>query len=263
MTDKSSLDICNEKKIGAYFKRHHPDFVINAAAYTDVELAEVERTTAFQINATGPHTLAVACKRMNIPLLHFSSDYVFDGEKNSPYSEEDQCNPLNYYGLTKLAGEKAIRAELFKHIILRTSWVFSNEKSSFPMKIHNRLASKAELKVVNDQLGRPTSARALAHVVEKLLKKYFESKDHAWGTYNFCQKPTCTWFDFAKAVQNLSDRKGTAIRAVNSNAFPQVATRPKYSALNTKKLEEYLGITEEEIGFWYTDVSILLTGKKS
>ena len=160
--EKSALNITDKSDIRANIELYRPEIIINAAAYTAVDKAEHETSTAHQINTIGPKNLAEICKEYSILLIHISTDYVFDGSKSEPYTEEDIPSPINVYGETKLGGEKEIRSLLKKHIIIRTSWVFSHQGSNFVKSILDIAQNESRLKVVGDQYGAPTSASSIA-----------------------------------------------------------------------------------------------------
>jgi len=221
-----------------------PDLVINAAAYTNVDGAEDDEATALKVNADAPRALSKGCKQLNIPILHVSTDYVFDGTKEEPYVETDQTNPINAYGRTKLAGEIAIQEEADKYIILRTSWVFSKEGNNFVNTILRLAKERDELKVVNDQFGGPTSAECIAEV---LLRLATERKER-WGIYHYSGQPFVSWYDFAKKIveQGVDDgvlSEAPVIKPCGSDEFPAKADRPKNSRLSNNKLAEFFSLT--------------------
>jgi len=214
-----------------------PDLVINPAAYTNVDGAEDDEATALKVNADAPRALAKGCKQLDIPLFHVSTDYVFDGTKEKPYVETDQTNPINAYGRTKLAGELAIQEETHKHIILRTSWVFSKDGKNFVNTILRLAKERDELKVVNDQFGGPTSAECIAEVLLQLATKH---KAH-WGVYHYSGQPFVSWYEFAKKIVELGVDDGVLgkapiIKPCGSDEFAVKAKRPKNSRLFQEKL---------------------------
>lgn len=214
-----------------------PDLMVNPAAYTNVDGAEDDEETALKINADAPRALAKGCQQLDIPIFHVSTDYVFDGAKEEPYVETDQTNPINAYGRTKLAGELAVQEETDKHIILRTSWVFSKDGKNFVNTILRLARERDELKVVNDQFGGPTSAECIAEV---LLQLATEHKEH-WGVYHYSGQPFVSWYEFAKKILEQSVKNGVLTKApvVNpcgSDEFPIKAKRPKNSRLSCEKI---------------------------
>lgn len=215
-----------------------PDLVINPAAYTNVDGAEDDEATALKVNADAPRALARACQQLDIPLFHVSTDYVFDGTKEEAYVETDQTNPINAYGRTKLAGELAVQEEAQKHIILRTSWVFSKEGKNFVNTILRLAKERDELKVVNDQFGGPTSAECIAEV---LLQLATEHKEH-WGVYHYSGQPFVSWYEFAKKIVKHGEDDGVlskapVVKPCGSDEFPVKAKRPKNSRLFQEKLK--------------------------
>jgi len=219
-----------------------PDLVINPAAYTNVDGAEDDEVTAFKVNADAPRALARACKQLDIPMFHVSTDYVFDGTKEEPYVETDQTNPINAYGRTKLAGELAVQEEADKHIILRTSWVFSKDGKNFVNTILRLAKERDELKVVNDQFGGPTSAECIAEV---LLQLATEHKEH-WGVYHYSGQPFVSWYEFAKKIVEQGVKEGVLsktplINPCGSDEYQVKAKRPKNSRLLNYRLVEFFG----------------------
>ncbi|MEO1632504.1 MAG: dTDP-4-dehydrorhamnose reductase, partial [Bacteroidota bacterium] len=189
---RADLDLNDAKAVRAVVQAHQPDAVVNAAAYTAVDRAESEPDLAFAVNRDGPAALAAACADLGIPLVHFSTDYVFDGAKPEPYVEGDPAAPLGVYGQSKWEGEEAVRAALDRHLILRVSWVFSRHGGNF-VKTMLRLGREREaLRIVADQHGGPTPASAIADAALVTLRQASERNDD-WGTYHFCGAPFTTW----------------------------------------------------------------------
>src|SRR6185503_18667613 len=179
--------------------RHRPGLVVNAAAYTKVDLAESEAEAARQGNEIGPGVLARACAAAAIPLVHVSTDYVFDGSKPDAYLETDPITPLGVYGHSKAAGEKAVRDALREHVILRTSWVYGEFGHNFLKTILRLAATRDELRVVGDQRGCPTSTRDLAHAILAIAPR-LAARDTVWGTYHFAGTGVTTWHGFASRI---------------------------------------------------------------
>lgn len=216
-----------------------PPVVVNAAAYTAVDRAEGEPDLAFAVNAHGPAALAGACAELGVPLVHLSTDYVFDGAKATPYREDDSPAPLSVYGASKLAGEQAIRARLDRHVILRTAWVFSGRRDNFIRTMH-RLADRPELKVVDDQIGGPTAAAQVAEAVRALLAAIAAGRGR-WGTFHFCGSPAVSRFQLAGAVFAALGR-GPKLVPIATAAYPLPARRPANSMLDCRALEGAYGI---------------------
>jgi dTDP-4-dehydrorhamnose reductase len=224
--DRKQLDL--QKPDVAVIRIARPEVIINAAAYTAVDQAEDEPDLAHAVNAVAPGILAEEAKRAGALLVHFSTDYVFDGEKSTPYVEEDAPNPLNVYGRTKLAGEEAIRASGCRHLILRTSWVYAPTGRNFLKAI---LSQTKPLRVVNDQFGAPTSNLMLARAVSRLVEKGGE------GLYHLTAAGKTSWHGFASAAL-----PGRQIEAVSSSEYPVKARRPRNSVLDNAKIVRELGI---------------------
>ena len=213
--------------------------IINAGAYTNVEEAEVEIERAFQINAVAPGIIASFAKDHGYKLIHYSTDYVFDGTKNSPYLEEDIPRPINQYGKSKLAGEQNIILSGCDYIIFRTSWVFSYTGMNFVKKIINLLQNNNEIKVINDQIGMPTYAGFIADMTFKLL----ETKKINKEILNICQPKAVSWYGFAQRIKEGLEKKGiktASIMPVDSSVFKTKASRPKNSVLSLIKLNKII-----------------------
>ncbi|HRE77848.1 MAG TPA: dTDP-4-dehydrorhamnose reductase [Flavobacterium sp.] len=245
--DSSKLDITNLNNIKQLFEQFKPNCCINAAAYTAVDKAESELEKAHLINVFGAKNLAEVCKKFNTILLHISTDFVFDGTKDSPYTEEDFPNPTGVYGRTKLDGEKAIQETWDKHFIIRTSWVYSRFGNNF-MKTMLRLASERDkLSVVNDQIGTPTNAVDLAEVLIKIiLTNNRQPTTDNFGIYNFSNEGQCSWYDFAKKIFEFNNIK-INLEPIPTTRFPTPAKRPDYSVLDKKKIKNAFGV---EVKHW-------------
>jgi len=236
--DHEDLDITQQDAVNQTITDLKPDVVINAAAYTAVDKAENNAEQAMAVNATAVGYLAQACESLDIPLVHISTDYVFDGSKTDAYLESDTVNPLGVYGETKLAGENLVRELCDKHYILRTSWVFSAHGNNF-VKTMLRLGGEREtLGVVADQMGKPTSAREIARVIYEILK----NKQEAWGTYHIAQPEKTSWFGFASNIFEQAKAQGMALKVSDVNAittsdYPTPTKRPANSTLNCEKIE--------------------------
>ena len=226
-----------------------PDIVINAAAYTAVDQAETEKEKAYQINAVAPGLLAIYCEKQQIPLIHFSTDYVFDGSKNQPWKETDTPNPINVYGETKLAGENVIRATRAPHLILRTSWVYGARGKNFFNTMKRLAAEKSSLSIVNDQLGAPTWSRHLADAVAQLIAMAGKQGPGFWqthsGTYHLTNAGEISWYAFAQAIFDEMQSAGHSVpevKPISSVDYPVPAPRPAYSVLDCRLLEERFAI---------------------
>ena len=238
----SDLDITNKENCDSVFNKEKPDFCINAAAYTAVDKAESEPEKAVLINVIGAKNLAEACKNFNSKLIHISTDFVFDGSKNSPYNETDLPNPKGVYGQTKLEGEIAIQEVFDAYFIIRTSWVYSQFGNNF-MKTMLRLASERDsLSVVSDQIGTPTNAVDLAECLLTIITQHpTPNTQHLFGIYNFSNEGQCSWFDFAKKIFEINQVK-IDLTPIPTTQFPTPAERPKYSVLDKTKIKNAFGV---------------------
>lgn len=232
-TDSETLDITNKEEVNDFFWQNTPDFCINAAAYTAVDLAETEVEKAFLVNADGTENLAEACAENNAQFIHVSTDYVFDGENNLAYTEEDFTNPLGVYGASKLAGDELALEVNPCSVILRTSWVYSEFGKNFVKTMLNLFATKEELSIVADQFGQPTNANDLAEAIMKIIK----SEKITPGIFNFSNLGRISWFDFAEKIAELSEAK-IKLNAIETSQYPTPAKRPKNSVLDLDKISK-------------------------
>lgn len=251
-TDSTTLDITDKENCENVFDKLKPDFCINTAAYTAVDRAESEEEKAYSVNVIGVKNLAESCKKHHTTLMHISTDFVFDGEKNIPYTEEDVPNPKSVYGATKLQGEQEIQAVLERYFIIRTSWVYSEFGNNF-MKTMLRLASARDsLSVVNDQIGTPTNANCLAKaILDCFVVPPNDKKEY--GIYNFSNEGSCSWHDFARKIFEVNNIK-IDLNPIPTTAYPTPAIRPKYSVLDKAKIKNTFGI---EIKSWEEALSSL------
>lgn len=232
-TDSETLDITIKEEVNDFFWQNAPDFCINAAAYTAVDLAETEVEKAFLVNADGAENLAEACAENNAQFIHVSTDYVFDGENNLAYTEEDFTNPLGVYGASKLAGDELALEVNPCSVILRTSWVYSEFGKNFVKTMLNLFATKEELSIVADQFGQPTNANDLAEAIMKIIK----SEKITPGIFNFSNLGRISWFDFAEKIAELSEAK-IKLNAIETSQYPTPAKRPKNSVLDLDKISK-------------------------
>ena len=235
---KEDLDITNEQVLEDFFGEHPFDYCINTAAYTNVEKAESEQKEAFLVNAEGAYHLAKECKRHNVVLLHLSTDYVFDGTKKTPYLEQDQTNPLNVYGASKLKGEQYIADTWNKHFIIRTSWLYSQYGHNFLNSMLKFAKQKKALTITTQQKGTPTNANDLAKVLVTIIK----TENTRYGVYHFSNQGEGTWYDFATAIFKTTKELDT-VRLAKTEHYPTFAKRPPYSVLNCNKLKNTLDLT--------------------
>lgn len=237
------IDIGHPEHLTAFLDAARPDVVINAAAYTAVDRAETEPELAFRVNSDGPRYLATWCEARRAALIHLSTDYVFDGHKDAPYVETDATKPLNVYGRSKLAGEEAIRSNLARHLIIRTSWVFSSHGSNFVKTILRLARERDELRVVADQRGRPTAARDLATALVKLCGLLPSGSD-GWGTYHLANEGEATWHRFARVVverQRAKTGREPQVVPIASADYPTPAERPRNSVLDVTRFRKTFG----------------------
>jgi dTDP-4-dehydrorhamnose reductase len=244
------LDITNLEQINTALLVHQDATVlINAAAYTAVDLAEDEPELAYAVNAIGPKNLATWCNHYQVPMIHISTDYVFLGDAIIPYCEDDATDPATVYGKTKLAGEKFVQSICKEHLILRVSWVFGRYGKNF-VKTMIRLAQEREvLKIVNDQIGNPTPASDIARVLLLLASKIDSKELIPWGVYHYCGKGCLTWYEFACAIveeaRQCCDLKVRQILPIATHEFPTKAARPQYSVLNCDRITEQLKVPQQ------------------
>lgn len=233
----SDLDITNLDDVETFFAEAKPDFCINSAAYTAVDLAEKEEEKAYAVNSIGVENLAVACKKVQATLIHVSTDYVFDGETNVSYDEDNFTNPIGVYGNSKREGEeKALEANP-KTIIIRTSWLYSEFSKNFVKTMLHLFKIKEELNVVADQYGQPTNANDLAEAILKIV----ETANPIYGVYHFSNYPETTWFEFAKKIAEFSG-SAVKINPCTTEEYPTPAKRPKRSTMALDKIEKNFSI---------------------
>lgn len=256
--DRRALDITQPRAVRQAITRSRPQAVINAAAYTAVDRAEdsAASATAFAVNRDGPALLANACRDADIPLLQVSTDYVFDGRQTTAYRETDPVSPLGVYGQSKWLGEQAVREVLPRHLIVRTSWVFSAHGNNFVKTMLRLARSRSELRVVADQRGCPTYAGALADALLHMAASVRPggevfSNDSVWGTYHFCGEPATTWHGFAEAIVATARRltsESLAVKAVlpiTTADYPTPAARPANSVMRCDRLRSVFLITPQ------------------
>ena len=249
---RDELDLSQPEHIRAQVQAHAPDLIIIAAAYTAVDQAESEPEVANAINATAPGIFAEEAKKLGVPLIYYSTDYVFDGTKEGAYTEDDATNPLSVYGQSKLLGEKAIAATGCDHLILRTSWVYSSHGKNFLLTMQRLLQEKPELRIVADQIGAPTWAGTIAHSTRQLIERWQAGAAAAWGTYHLTARGETSWFGFAQAIgeQLLAmDKPCALLQAIPSSAYPTPAKRPLNSRLDCSRLAEQWHVTQPD---WHT-----------
>ncbi|NQD95528.1 dTDP-4-dehydrorhamnose reductase [Pseudomonas sp. CrR25] len=236
----AQLDLTQPEQIRRQVRELRPALIVNAAAHTAVDLAESEPERAYAINATAPGVLAEEAASLGVPLLHYSTDYVFDGRKPTPYTEDDAPNPLGVYGRSKLAGEQAIQAVGGAHLILRTSWVYSLHGRNFLLTMQRLLQEREELKVVADQVGAPTWAGSIATATAQLIQHWRHGQAGPWGVYHLTAQGEVSWFGFASAIAEQLRAQGKTVaqlQAIPSSAYPTPAQRPLNSRLDCTRLQ--------------------------
>jgi dTDP-4-dehydrorhamnose reductase len=261
-TDREELDLANPDAIRAFIDQIKPDIIINPAAYTAVDKAESEPELAYQINVTAPEVLAKKAIELDIPLIHFSTDYVFDGFKKDAYLETDPTNPQSVYGKTKCEGEEKIRKHA-KHIILRTSWVFGIHGNNFLKTILRLILDKESLNIVGDQKGSPASASMVANVTFKIVDTIYKDKNfNDYGTYHVTNEGETNWYQYASLIASEVTQLGLKVKcepdhiySILTSDYPTVAKRPLNSRLNTDKLKETFML---ELPHWESEVKKVL-----
>lgn len=246
--DRQGMDLGNPDSIRKLIRSLQPDVIVNAAAYTAVDKAESEPDLATAVNGIAPGIMAEEAARLNALLVHYSTDYVFDGTKSAPYTEQDNPNPLNVYGHSKLMGERAICAHASRFLIFRSTWVYDAQGKNFLNTIKRIGAQRPELTIVDDQLGAPTWSREIARATAQAIASYLAQSDPEQinGIYHMTAQGQTSWFGFAQSAAKCGLFAGLAhppaLRAISSAEFPTPAKRPMYSVLSNAKLLEQFGI---------------------
>jgi dTDP-4-dehydrorhamnose reductase len=279
-TDRASLDLAKPDQIRDVVRRVRPNLIVNAAAYTAVDKAESEEALAYAVNARAPAVLAEGAKKIGAALMHYSTDYVFDGAKKSPYVEEDLPNPINVYGRTKLEGECAIQRYGVPHLIFRTSWVYATEGRNFLLTILRLATEREELRIVSDQIGAPTTSRAIAVATKQIVNQCFAGSGSfpplgdLSGIYHMTARGETSWYGFAEAIlstvasgrrldtwfahatKNLPILTKT-IAPISTQDYPTPAQRPAYSILSNEKLARVFSV---RLPSWRDQLSAILLG---
>jgi dTDP-4-dehydrorhamnose reductase len=260
---RRDVDLADEAKIREVIRRLRPRIIVNAAAFTAVDDAELEATLAHRINAEAPGILAEEAARLDAWLIHYSTDYVFDGKKTGPYTETDAPAPLSVYGASKLAGETAITSVNGKHLIFRCSWLYSNRRTNFLLSILSLALKRESIKVIDDCIGAPTSVALVADVTGAIVRKLYEGEHaHASGIYHLAAGGMTTWHEYASFLVHEVNRLGMATRLdpsgigrISEEAHGAPARRPLNSCFDTRKLRETFGV---ELSDWKIGVGRLL-----
>jgi len=264
--DRKELDLLDPEKIRQIIRDAKPQLIVNAAAYTAVDAAETDQANALAVNAEAPRLLALEAKKIGAVLVHFSTDYVFDGSTRAPYEETDPTNPINVYGKTKLAGEQAVRSSGVPHLIFRAAWIYATRGRNFLLTILRLATEREELKIVRDQVGAPTCAADIAAATAKILTNIYGRNDDAStfseisGTYHITAAGETTWYDFAKAILDEASHASQDLSwfAAATQGHPLLARRiipittaeygsrpprPAYHVLSNSRLTQTFGIT--------------------
>jgi len=258
---RDQLDLAQPEQIRRQVRRVRPDLIINAAAYTAVDKAESDAAAAFAVNAEAPGILAEEALALGIPLIHYSTDYVFDGSKTEPYNEADEPHPLGVYGKSKLAGEQAITAVQGKHLILRTSWVYSTHGHNFLLTMQRLLQEKPELRIVADQIGAPTWAGTIANSTLALIERWRAGEAGVWGTYHLTAQGETSWFGFAQAIGEALRDQGKPcanLLPITTSDYPTPTARPQNSRLDCSRLQREWGVSQPD---WQTALRECLAGQ--
>lgn len=244
------LNIGKKEDVNAFFKERDISYCINCAAYTQVDKAETDYTTAKKVNEDGSKYLAETCKKFNAVFIQISTDFIFDGKKSTFYTEKDDASPLSVYGRTKLNGEKLVTSTLKEHFIIRTSWLYSEHGNNF-LKTMLRLGKEKEkLSVVCDQVGTPTYAKDLAKIILKIIIE----ENTNYGTYHYSNEGVASWYDFAEAIFEINNIK-VSVMPIKQKDYPLPASRPAYSVLDKTKIKENLKIN---IPHWRKSLKLAL-----
>jgi len=253
---RQDCDLTNLDQIKQVIDQHQPDLIINPAAYTKVDQAEDEPEMAFQINRDAPKVMAEKAREYHIPLIHFSTDYVFDGEKETAYVEDDPTHPLGVYGESKCAGEEAIQEVGGLTYIFRTSWVYSNIGHNFYLTMKKLSQERDELKVVADQIGVPTSNQFIAEQIKRIIPQL---NDNNTGIYHLVPDGSCSWHEFAKAIISHTSPQFNLehLHAIQTHEFPTKTKRPKNSVLCNAKIKQAFSLSFNE---WSQELNKIIHG---
>jgi len=239
---EQEANILNQELLNSLLEKEKPQFVINCAAYTAVDKAEDEVDLSKAVNETGAANLARACKANGATLVHVSTDFVFEGNEVKLLKEDDVANPINVYGLTKLDGEKAVARILDEHFILRTSWLYSEYGNNFVRTMLKLGAERDELGIIADQVGTPTYAVDLANTIFDII----QSENKSYGLYHYSNEGVTSWFDFAKAIFDISNTS-VKVNPIPGSAYPTKAKRPAFSVMDKSKIKSTFNI---QIPYW-------------
>jgi dTDP-4-dehydrorhamnose reductase len=272
---REDLDLQDLGAVARFLEELRPDLILNAAAYTAVDRAEKERDAAMRMNAELPRLLAQHCQQHGAALIHYSTDYVYDGVASEPYTESRVPAPLNSYGVSKLAGDEAIQQSGAEHLIFRTCWVYSARGRNFLRAIIDKWDSGAVVRVVSDQVGSPTTARLIAEITAKVIAivaqdahaSFAEALKAKSGVYHLAASGGGSWYDFAKAFLPEDAERSGRLRAIATSEYPTPARRPAYSVLSTEKLQQIFGLKmprwQQELRKLLQDMQIAYRGHEN
>ena len=250
--DVDDFDITSAADCDRVIREFRPGTVVNAAAYTDVDGCETHRDACFAVNADGVRNVAEACKSSGAKVVHYSTDYVFDGTKGEPYLEDDPCRPINAYGESKRRGEEALVETLERHVLIRTAWLYGSRGKNFVKAILARARDGETLRVVDDQVGSPTFTLDLAQATKLLIER------DCLGTYHVTNRGVCSWYDFARRILEIAQVAGVTVVPIRSSELDRKAVRPAYSVLSNRKFME---ATQKTMRPWQVALSEYLTGQ--
>jgi len=264
-TDSKTLDLSKTEELAEKVEKLAPDLIVNAAAYTAVDKAETEQELAYKVNALAPQILAEVAKKCDIPLIHYSTDYVFNGCSDRAWTEDAETQPLNVYGRTKLAGELAISNATDKYLIFRTSWVYGARGANFLNTMKRLAIDKVQLSIVHDQIGTPTWARHIADVTAQVISQSHQQTDF-WqnhsGVYHLSGAGRASWFDFAQQIFNLMAAQGHSVpklHPITTRDYPTPANRPANSLLDNTKLKQHFDLALPD---WQTTLEWVMSGEE-
>lgn len=245
--DLPEFSITEKIQVHELIEKNAPSLVINASAYTLVDRAEEEESQAFAVNAKGPGYLADVCRKAGAPLIHISTDFVFDGRKTTPYQEDDPVSPLGVYGKTKAEGEKRVRERINRHVIIRTSWLYGVHGRNIVKTVIRLAAEHKRLRFVTDQVGCPTLARDLAEAILIIARKYETNPDIPFGTYHYSGKGETSWHEFAREILSLTKERisvpAKEVDPITGDEMPLPAKRPAFSVLDCAKIRNVFGVS--------------------
>ena len=252
--DKEEIDITSADDCAKAVEETKPQIIINAAAYTNVDSCETEKEKCFAVNAEAVKNIATACRNTNIRIVHFSTDYVFNGSGSSPYKEDEKCDPINIYGASKLAGEKYLQALAQNYILIRTAWLYGANGKNFVRAILEKAKTTPRLTVVDDQLGSPTHTKDLAAAVDHLIEK------NAQGIFHVTNRGSCSWYQFAVKILKESGIDDVEVSPIKSDQLQRAAKRPAYSVMSMQK---FIATTGKAMQPWQLGLKDYLESVKS